>query len=127
MGEAAGNWEKVHRLLVEFNKRPIVTVEGEASGDSEGKNGPRVEAVFAGHARVYCKGIHAEGRHWLLCAGAFGQMRGGDAAAGQLQHYTEVHVDTSGVHLVASAAGNVLPDDFVVARDREVLTKNCGD
>jgi hypothetical protein len=41
-----GKWEQAHELLVEFNRRPIVSVEG--MGGGAGLQAPRVAGVFAG-------------------------------------------------------------------------------
>ncbi len=99
-----------------------LTVEGVASGDSSGKSGPRVEAVFAGHARAFCQDPQRDDIGYYMLGPLGGRVQG-DAAAGQLQHYTMVHVDTSGVHLALVRPGNVLPENFVVAQDHDVLTK----
>jgi hypothetical protein len=117
----ASNWEKVHRRLVEFNRRPLVTVEG-FPGSTPTRTAPRIEAVFAGHQRAFSQEPARDGINYNVLGPLGGRLEG-NAAAGQMQHYTLVHTDTSGVHVTEVRPGSILPNDFVTAHDREILQK----
>ncbi len=115
------NWDKVHRKLLAFNRRPLVTVEGYPD-NLPASAVPRIEAVFAGHEGAFSQEPPRDGINYYVL-GPLGACVDGDAAAGRMQHYTFIHTDTSGVHVAEIRPGNVLPDDFVIAKDRDILWK----
>ena len=53
-------WKRVQGLLAEFNRRPVVTVEG-MNGAADGGDGPQVIAVVAGAGRGYAMGSMVDG------------------------------------------------------------------
>lgn len=134
------NWQRVHQLLVEFNHRPIVAIEGSGTGGGgagkgdqgntgtvagsgggkAGMRGARVEAVFAGHVHSYIKDPPREGIGYYVLSVTGGQIDQ-DAAAGQVQSYLMVKVDAQGPHLSLVEPFANQPDDYVIAADRAIL------
>lgn len=124
------NWNKVHELLVDFNRRPLVAIEG--PGQTGGRTtGPRVEAVFAGHLHTFTQEPSRDGIAYYVLSvtgGAIDQ----DRFAGQLQSYLMVKVDAptrpaprdaGTVHIALVEPGGIHPDDFVTAADRAIAEK----
>ena len=124
--EGKGNWGRVQRMLVEFNRRPIVSVEG---GDAV-KNGPRVVGVWAGEARAYSQEPVREGIRYTV-VGATAARIDQDAAVA-VRHFSVVKFDEEGVHpaLVllggGDGAGAIVGEDFVTARERGVMDAIAG-
>jgi len=115
---AKSNWPKVHELLVDFNRRPLVTVEG--AGPPSAKAGPKVDAVFAGHVHAYTQDPVLDRIAYYtlsVTGGAIDQ----DRTTGQMQSYLLVKVDAGGPHLGLIEPGSIHKDDFITAPDRAVL------
>jgi hypothetical protein len=118
------NWDRVHALLTDFNRRPVVAIEGAQDGGGGngggGTRAARVEAVFAGHLHTYIKDPPRDGIGYYVLS-VTGGMIDQDRAAGQLQSYLLVKVDAQGPHLALLEPFANEPDDFVLAADRAVL------
>jgi len=111
------SWNKVHELLVEFNRRPIVTVEGPAAVALSAA--PHVDAVFAGHVHAFTQDPAKDGIAYYILGPTGGQIDQ-DASTGEMQHYTLVKVDAAGPHIALVQPGSVHADDFITARDRAI-------
>lgn len=128
------NWAKVHELLAEFNRRPVVEIEGakrtvpvpvvegkRVSTPPVGLHHPaRVEGVFAGHLHTYIKDPAKDGIGYYVLAVTGGQIDQ-DALTGQMQSYMLVKVDAQGPHLSLLEPFTIHADDFVGAADRAIV------
>jgi hypothetical protein len=136
--EFPSNWDQVHEMLVDFNRRPIVSVEGMNGGASEAR-GPRVVGVYAGGTRAYSEEPTRDGIHYVVL-GATAARLDQDAAV-EVRHFTLLKFDSPpppaaeglGVHPVViemggtgpggQAAGTVVGADVITLRERAVLDR----
>ena len=114
------NWPKVHELLVQFNRRPVVSVEG--PGAAASLAAPKVEAVFAGHTHAFTQDPVRDGIAYDV-VGPTGAQVDQDALTGQMQHYTLVKVDAAGPHVALVEPGSVHAESFITAGDRAIAEK----
>ncbi len=96
-----GNWDRVHRMLVDFNRRPIVSVEG-SGAISEG---PRVAGVWAGDARAYSKEPTRDGIRYTVVGATAARIEQDASVA--IRHFTLLKLDDAegGVHPVIVKLG----------------------
>src|SRR5262249_34998600 len=128
------NWEKVHQMLVDFNRRPIVHVEGvDAGGGAEGGyDGPRVVGVYAGEARGYAQEPTRDGIHYTVLGAT--AARSDQDASEMIRGFTLLRFDAGGGENAAEASvietagrfdaqrsGPIAPDDIITGREREIL------
>ncbi len=114
------NWDKVHKLLVDFNSRPIVAVEG-MSGRAATVQ-PRVEAVFAGHLHSYIQEPVRDGiPYYVLSVTGAGIDQA--KTAGQFNQYLLVKVTQAGAEFAIVEPGSVYAKDYVTKKDRDVLDR----
>ncbi len=132
--KAGGNWQKVHDLLVEFNRRPIASFEdglsarGGGAGGGIMARGPRVLAVFAGSRQAYDQEPTRDGIRYHVLGPTAAAPRPGESAAEALRHFTLVKLDAAGeMHTALVRLGGsdeaqmILPDDVVTAPERAIL------
>ena len=129
-GRSRDIWIKVHELLVDFNRKPIVSVEGpEMGGNSGGGLRPaKILGVFAGDTCAYAQDPAVDGiAYFTLGATAAAIEQDG---AEMLRHYTLLKIDSAGkmtvalVQLGGSAEGkgaNILPADTILAEERALI------
>lgn len=114
------NWDKVHKLLTDFNSRPIVTVEGLPGRAASAP--PRVEAVVAGHYHTYIQEPLRDGIQYLILSvtgAAIDQVK----TAGQFNQYLLVKVAPTGPEFSIVEPGSINGKDFVIRKDRDILDR----
>jgi hypothetical protein len=125
---AGGNWKRVHDLLVDFNRRPVVSVEGGPGGIDF--RAPRALAVFAGGRRAYDQEPAVDGIRYYILGPTAAAVRSGESAAEAPRHFTFLKVDSAGemhVALVqlgdaaAADAQTIVADDVIGASERAVV------
>ena len=84
----------MHDVLVEFNRRPIVSVEGVGGNSGAEARGPRVMAVFAGHERAYSQEPVRDGIHYYVLGPTGAAPRRGEDSAAALRHIMLVKFDS---------------------------------
>ncbi len=123
-----GNWARVHGMLVDFNRRPIVSVEGGAVSE-----GPRVAGVWAGNAREYCKEATRDGIRYTVVGATAARIEQDASVA--VRHFTMLKLDDvgggeGGVHPALVTLGGegeaIIADDVVTEREREILDGIAG-
>ncbi len=123
------NWDRVHQLLVDFNERPIVSVEGGGIGTGIG-NGPRVVGVYAGDARAYSKEPTRDGiRYTVLGPTAARAMGNNESDAIRSFILLKLDGTDGGVHpaivrlgtVEGESRGAIVADDIVTEPQRRVL------
>ncbi len=124
---APANWQKVHSLLVDFNRRPIAAVEGLGTSGGEAR-GPRVAAVFAGGERAYAQEPARDGIGYYVLGPTSAVPHAGETAAEAVRHFTLVKFDNADMHVALVRLGSggdgsatVLPEDIVTAKERATL------
>ncbi|MGN6367443.1 MAG: metallophosphoesterase family protein [Phycisphaerae bacterium] len=126
--ERGSGWEQVHRLLVRFNERPIVSVEGEGAADA----GPRVVGVYASAAEGsgYALEPTRDGIRYVEL-GPTGARVAQDTSI-MPRHFTVLRFDGEGggglhaavVQLVTPEGGPAIAGEALfTAGEREVLDK----
>ena len=87
------NWQRVHDLLVAFNRRPVVTLEGPDSGGIAEARAPKVVGVFAGAERAYSMEPVQDGIHYYVLGPTAARCREGEDSTEALRHLTLVKFD----------------------------------
>ncbi len=113
------NWDRVHQMLVDFNQRPIVSVEG-----GEVQSGPRVVGVWAGAARAYTQDPARDGIRYTVVGATAARIDQDPSVA--VRHFSLLTFDDTGVHpalvlLGGHREGAIVPEDFVTASERGIL------
>ena len=126
---AGGNWQRVHDLLVDFNHRPVASVEGDSGAGIETR-APRALAVLAGSRRAYNQEPSVDGIRYYILGPTAAAPRPGLSAAEAPRHFTLLKVDAGGElrvaliqlgEAVAVDAQIIVADDVVSAEERAVL------
>ncbi len=120
----AADWARVHSMLLDFNRKPIVRVERPGTPTGGGTIGPKVVGVFAGQTRAYTQDPSRDGiGYWRL--GATSAQLPQDAAV-LLRHYTLLHFDAASATptiALVQLGGGILPADTFLADERQTLDK----
>lgn len=127
-----GNWQRAHELLVDFNRRPIVTVEGMGGGSAD-LQGPRVVGVFAGTS-VSGQGEYAldparDGIKYVVLGPAAGTAAGAKGPLGRVVAMVTLEQGdpgmTVGLLSLEGRAGTpaVAAEDAVTAEERALAEK----
>jgi len=119
-----GNWQRVHDQLVEFNRRPIVIIEGQTPAT----RGPRVLGVFAASRQAYDQEPAHDGIGYCVVGSTAAAPRGGQTGEA-FRHFTLLKFDANGeLHpaLVRLGGGDeqmpqILGPDVVTAAERKTL------
>jgi len=114
--DAKSNWPKVQTLLADFNRRPVVTVEGAPPGAR--RTAAHVDAVFAGHLQTLSKEPDRDGIAYMVVGPTAAPVEQ-PKATGQMQSYTFATVDAAGTHIAELEPGVAHADDAILARDRD--------
>lgn len=125
--EKESDWDKVHALLVEFNRRPIVSVEGRGTI----AKGPRVWGVLAAGSSAYALEPSRDDVAYMTLGPAGARLAGDSAVV--LRHYTVLKSDETGITPALVPMGDVpgpksgpesrrvLPMDVITRAERDVL------
>jgi hypothetical protein len=140
-------WDRVHRALVEFNRRPIVVMEGPGGFNGENaadRRGPRVVAVVAGGERAYAMDPPMDGIGHFVMGPTAARPRQGEDASEAVRGMMLMRFDgngtgqgageIAGVHTSVIGLGGegpldgqmVMPADVITAREREVIDAMAG-
>jgi hypothetical protein len=98
----AGNWSRVHDVLVQFNRRPIVSVEGVGGDTGAEARGPRVVAVIAGGEQAYSMEPTRDGIRYYVLGSTAAMPRLGEDAAVAIRGFMLLTFDP---HEAAAPAG----------------------
>jgi hypothetical protein len=110
------NWPKLHKMLAEFGRRPVVAIEGQPNFDVRGG---KVEAVFAAGGE-YCEDDAREGIRLITAGAAKGS---GSAATGRMSQYLVARVGEGGLSVSVVEPGNVRGADLLGTTQREAIAK----
>lgn len=127
--ESAGsNWGQVHAMLVDFNRRPIVSVEGVDAGGGDNGDGPRVSGVYAGSTQAYSQEPTRDGIHYTVLGptAARSTVDASEAIRGfTLLRFSASDVQPSVVKLAgrmdAQSGGAIAGEDVITARERAII------
>ncbi|MCL2645862.1 MAG: metallophosphoesterase [Phycisphaerales bacterium] len=127
--EKKSNWSKVHDLLVAFNRKPIVHVEG--MGDAVWGGGPKVVAVYAGGTQAYADDGLLDGIQYTVMGATAARIK--QDAATEVRGFALVKFDATETQNDAAMhasiiemgmeRGMIVAADVITASERAVLGK----
>lgn len=109
------NWKIVQQLLVAFNRRPIVALEG--MDDAPATQGPRVDTVIASAGSQSADDGMMEGIHYFVTGTGVGKLAGEieNLLPGVKPTYALLRVDDHGPHVAIVTVGSIFPPGQRVA------------
>ncbi len=136
----ADGWKRVHTLLADFNRRPVVNVEGMGGGGpvSSGTAAPRVVAVIAGSERAYSLDPTRDGIRYYSLGPTAAAPHDGESDSEALRQIFLLKFDPSSaepsaaqMHALVIPLGDahppdstptaILPDDVFTLRERQEI------
>ncbi|MCL2640708.1 MAG: metallophosphoesterase [Phycisphaerales bacterium] len=121
--DETSNWPDVHKLLVEFNRKPIVHVEGM---DKSNTGGGKVVAVYAGSTQAYADEGPIDGIRYTVLGATAARIR--QDAATEIRGFALLKFDAAMHASIIGMAGGmgggtIMAPDVITASERAILEK----